>query len=137
MQRSSPWTPGPTSPCCGPTCPASAELTDEIVGSTHVATPGGDTTVTVTRTGPLVVHDTTDQARYEREVHVIRPDVPEGTSGAPLVDEAGKVAGIVVLVNRGDGTSYAVTAARGPRHARRKPTALAAEHVRPAPTGLP
>ena len=61
------------------------------------------------RTGPLVVHDTTDGARYEREVHTIRPAVPDGTSGAPLVDGAGDVAGIVVLANRTDGTSYAVT----------------------------
>ena len=62
------------------------------------------------RTGTLIVDDTTDRARYERQVHTIRPAVPEGTSGAPLLDADGSVVGIVVLANRTDGTSYAVTA---------------------------
>jgi hypothetical protein len=42
-------------------------------------------------------------------VHTIHPAVPGGTSGAPLVDAAGDVTGVVVLANRTDGTSYAVT----------------------------
>ena len=75
--------------------------------------------------------------RYEREVHTIRPDVPDGTSGAPLVDEAGDVAGIVVLANRSDGTSYAVTAAEVRAVLAANRGALAAEHVRPAPPACP
>ena len=66
---------------------------------------------TFVRTGRLVVHDTTDDARYEREVHTFTPGVEPGTSGAPLVDDDGRLAGIVVLANRTDGTAYAVTAA--------------------------
>jgi hypothetical protein len=66
--------------------------------------------VELVRTGTLIVDDTTDRARYERQVHTIRPDVVDGTSGAPLVDATGGVVGIVVLANRADGTSYAVTA---------------------------
>jgi hypothetical protein len=65
--------------------------------------------MTIRRTGRLVVDDTTDRARYERRVHTITPDVVDGTSGAPLVDELGHVLGIVVLANRSDATSYAVT----------------------------
>jgi S1-C subfamily serine protease len=114
-----------------------AALTDELVGEPHVVTPNGDTVVTVIRTGPLVVHDTTDQARYEREVHVVRPDVPEGTSGAPLVDEAGQVAGIVVLVNRGDATTYAATAAEARAVLAANQATLAAEQVPPAPMACP
>jgi S1-C subfamily serine protease len=114
-----------------------ADLGDEIVGSPHVAAPAGDTAVTVTRTGPLVVHDTTDRVRYEREVHVVRPDVPEGTSGAPLVDEPGTVAGIVVLVNRRDGTSYAVTAAEVRALLAANRDELAAEDDEPAPMACP
>jgi hypothetical protein len=67
--------------------------------------------VRVVRSGGLVVHDATDRARYERDVHVFTPGVAEGTSGAPLIDEEGRLAGIVVLDNPGDGVAYAVTAA--------------------------
>ena len=63
------------------------------------------------RTGRLVVDDVTDGVRHEREVHTFTPGVEPGTSGAPLVDDEGRLAGIVVLTNRTDGTAYAVTAA--------------------------
>jgi S1-C subfamily serine protease len=69
-----------------------------------------DRPVQVTRTGVLVVHDATDRARYVREVHTFSPGVEEGTSGAPLVAPDGRVAGVVVLDNAGDGVAYAVTA---------------------------
>jgi S1-C subfamily serine protease len=87
------------------------DVTRSPTGDVHVATPDDDIAVTVLRTGLLIVHDTTDRARYERQVHTIRPAVAAGTSGAPLLDASGDVAGIVVLANRGDGTSYAVTGA--------------------------
>jgi hypothetical protein len=86
-----------------------ASLVDQPTGAVRVATPAGPIAAEVVHTGTLVVHDTTDRARYEREVHVIRPAVPAGTSGAPLVDAGGRVTGVVVLANRADGTSYAVT----------------------------
>jgi S1-C subfamily serine protease len=90
--------------------PGAADLTAPPAGAVHVATPTGDVAVELVRTGTLIVDDTTDRARYERQVHTIRPDVVDGTSGAPLVDATGGVVGIVVLANRADGTSYAVTA---------------------------
>ena len=117
--------------------PGAAELTDELAGSLRVATTGGDIAVTVTRTGPLVVHDTTDQARYEREVHVVRPDVPDGTSGAPLVDDAGRVAGVVVLVNRGDASTYVVTSSEVRDVLAENRAALADERDGPAPPVCP
>lgn len=88
-----------------------AELVDVASGATRIATPGGDVAAAVIRTGTLIVYDATDRARYVRQVHTIDAAVPPGTSGAPLVDEAGNVLGIVVLANRTDGTSYAVTSA--------------------------
>jgi S1-C subfamily serine protease len=74
-----------------------------------VAVPGGPIDVEILRTGPLVVRDTTDRARYRREVHTFRPGTEHGTSGAPLVDDDGRVLGIVVLDNPGRGIGYAVT----------------------------
>ena len=66
--------------------------------------------VDVLRTGTLVVDDTTDGERYERDVHTFAPGVEHGTSGAPLVDGRGRLAGIVVLDNPADDVAYAVTA---------------------------
>jgi S1-C subfamily serine protease len=74
-----------------------------------VAIPAGRTEVEIVRTGPLVVRDTTDRARYRREVHTFTPGVEDGTSGAPLVDRDGRVLGIVVLDNPRRGMAYAVT----------------------------
>jgi hypothetical protein len=88
-----------------------AELAHIAVGDARVVTRVGSIDVDVLRTGTLVVHDATDRARYEREVHTVRPAVAAGTSGAPVVDEAGRVLGIVVLANRADDWSYAVTSA--------------------------
>jgi S1-C subfamily serine protease len=74
-----------------------------------VAVPDRPIDVEILRTGPLVVRDTTDRARYRREVHTFTPGVEDGTSGAPLVDDDGRVLGIVVLDNPGRGVAYAVT----------------------------
>jgi S1-C subfamily serine protease len=74
-----------------------------------LAVPADPMDVEILRTGPLVVRDTTDRARYRREVHTFMPGVEHGTSGAPLVDNDGRVLGIVVLDNPGRGVAYAVT----------------------------
>jgi S1-C subfamily serine protease len=74
-----------------------------------VGVPASPINVEILRTGPLVVRDTTDRARYRREVHTFTPGVEHGTSGAPLVDDDGRVLGIVVLDNPGRGVGYAVT----------------------------
>ena len=87
-----------------------AEATPDDLDRGTVRTPDGDLAVTVLRTGPLVVDDTTAGTRHERTVHTFRPGADPGTSGAPLLDARGRLAGIVVLTNRTDGTGYAVTA---------------------------
>jgi S1-C subfamily serine protease len=87
-----------------------AELSLEAPGRATVMTPGSALGVELVRTGRLVVHDATARTRHERQVHTFTPGVAEGTSGAPLVDEDGRLLGIVVLDNRTDGTAYAVAA---------------------------
>ncbi len=74
-----------------------------------VVLPARRVEVEIVKTGPLVVRDTTDRARYRREVHTFTPGVEDGTSGAPLVDRDGRVLGIVVLDNPTRGVAYAVT----------------------------
>jgi S1-C subfamily serine protease len=78
--------------------------------------------VEILRTGRLVVHDATTGAVHQREVHTLRPAVAPGASGAPLIDGAGRVLGVVVLDNRTDGTAYAVTAAEVGRFLEQRPT---------------
>jgi hypothetical protein len=46
-----------------------------------VAMPAGRIEVEILRTGPLVVRDTTDRARYRREVHTFTPGVSSTTTG--------------------------------------------------------
>jgi S1-C subfamily serine protease len=86
------------------------QLADGSARIATVAMPGGPVEVEILRTGPLLVHDATERARYEREVHTFTPGVEDGTSGAPVVDGAGRLLGIVVLDNPGRGVAYAVAA---------------------------
>jgi S1-C subfamily serine protease len=88
-----------------------AELSSAAPSSGLVLEPERASPVRILRTGTLVVHDTTDRARYERQVHTCAPGVEAGVSGAPLVDAEGRVLGIVVIDNPRRGVAYAVTAA--------------------------
>ncbi len=73
-------------------------------------TPTGTRAVEIVRTGPLLVHDTTERRRHRREVHTFQPGVEPGTSGAPLTTEDGMLLGIVVLDRDGSDRADAVTA---------------------------
>jgi S1-C subfamily serine protease len=86
-----------------------ARIAENSPPDATVAMPNGRLEVEIVRTGPLVVRDTTDRARYRREVHTFTPGVEDGTSGAPLVDRDGRVLGIIALDNPGRGVAYAVT----------------------------
>jgi serine protease Do len=88
-----------------------AELSTATPSSGLVFGSERATPVRILRTGTLVVHDTTDRARYERQAHTFAPGVQHGVSGAPLVDAAGRVIGVVVIDNPRRGVAYAVTAA--------------------------
>jgi S1-C subfamily serine protease len=89
---------------------ASAELSSEPAVTASVLGPEPATPVRIVRTGTLIVNDATDRARHERQVHTFTPGVEDGTSGAPLVDAAGRVLGVVILDRRRDNLAYAVTA---------------------------
>ncbi len=93
-------------------------------GSAVVAVIGSELAVRITSTGPLVVNDVTDGERHRRDVHRFAPGVAAGTSGAPLLDGAGRLLGIVVLDASDE--AYAVTAAE-----------LRAVLGAPPPSGLP
>jgi S1-C subfamily serine protease len=86
-----------------------AQIAHDSPRRATVDIPRDPIAVEILRTGTLVVRDTTDRARYGREVHTFTPGVAHGTSGAPLVDDRGRVLGIVVLDNPGRGVGYAVS----------------------------
>ncbi|MGH8922899.1 MAG: trypsin-like peptidase domain-containing protein [Actinomycetes bacterium] len=89
---------------------AEATLSDDARTDAVVLAAGGRQHVDILSTGPLVVDDVTAGVRHERQVHRFAPGVDDGTSGAPLIDEQGRLLGIVVLDNPTDGVAYAVTA---------------------------
>jgi S1-C subfamily serine protease len=86
-----------------------ARVADDSPRHATVVMPADRIEVEILETGPLIVRDTTDRARYQREVHTITPGVEHGTSGAPLVDYHSRVLGIALLDNPGRGVAYAVT----------------------------
>ena len=86
-----------------------ARLATTASPTATVIGPAGPMSVRVMSTGPLIVNDTTARRRHERDVHQFSPGVPEGTSGAPLLDGDGRLLGIVVLDDRTVDAGYAVT----------------------------
>jgi len=58
----------------------------------------------------LVIEHATDLATYRREVIAFTPGVIEGMSGSPVVDDQGRLAGIVILEDEGTGEGIAVVA---------------------------
>ena len=80
------------------------------IGPALVHLADGPHPVDVVRSGPLVVHDVTDRARYRRLVHTFTPGVLPGASGAPLTTTDGRLLGIVVLDRRDTDEAHAVTA---------------------------
>jgi S1-C subfamily serine protease len=66
--------------------------------------------VTVRRTGDLVVHDHTARVSHRRRNVVLAGAVVDGTSGAPVVDESGRVVAMVTLTDAGRRESHATEA---------------------------
>jgi len=58
----------------------------------------------------LVIEHATDRATYRRDVIVFTPGVEEGASGSPLVDDQGRLAGMVILNDDETAQGVAVTA---------------------------
>lgn len=87
------------------------DLSTEPAETARLLGAGRGSAIDIVKTATLIVHDATDEQRYERIVHTIAPGVAGGTSGAPVVDDEGRVLGIVVLDDRGRDVAYAVAAA--------------------------
>lgn len=76
--------------------------------------PAGPEDVHVDSRETLEFEHHTDRATYRRDVVVFTPGVDEGSSGAPLVDEHGRLAGIVILNDDATDQGIAVTSSEIP-----------------------
>ena len=79
-----------------------------VPGSARLLGSDGERSVDIDRKVTLVVEHATDRATYRREVVVFDPGVVDGESGSPIVDAAGRLVGIVIADQEGEG--IAVTA---------------------------
>jgi len=84
-----------------------ADVTDAV----RIITPTGVIDTTVGRIVTLSVDDTTDGVVHRRRALVLAGTVPEGTSGAPVVDRDGLVVGLVNVVHAGRDVTYATPTA--------------------------
>jgi len=72
--------------------------------------PDGSQPIRVEGRETLVIEHATDHATYRREVFSFTPGVVEGTSGSPVVDDQGRLAGIVILNDEDTREGIAVAA---------------------------
>lgn len=64
--------------------------------------------VDIDRHVTLVVEHATDQATYERDVVFFTPGVTDGESGSPIVDDAGRLVGVVIADQDGEGVAVTI-----------------------------
>lgn len=84
-----------------------AELATAIPATARLVTHGGEAAVTIDRHVTFVVEHVSDGATYRRDTVVIGTPVEPGTSGAPLLDAAGRLVAIVFATEGGE--TFAVT----------------------------
>ena len=77
-------------------------------GSVALVTTQGSVATTVLRTVRLGVANHSDGTYHRRRSHVVDGAVGAGTSGAPLVDATGAVAGVALLSSRRSEITYVV-----------------------------
>jgi S1-C subfamily serine protease len=80
----------------------------DVPGTARLLTTDGDRDVAIDRAVTLVVEHATDRATYRRDVVIFSPGVVDGESGSPIVDDAGRLVGIVVADQRGEGVAVTV-----------------------------
>jgi hypothetical protein len=79
------------------------ELAEGVPESARMLTPDGGRDVEIDRRVTLVVEHATDRATYRRNVVIFTPGVVDGDSGAPIVDDSGRLVGLVVAGQDGEG----------------------------------
>lgn len=90
---------------------ATAAVSSATAGAAWLLTGGAEPqAIDVQRATRLLVDDVTTGRTYRRSAFVFSPAVPEGTSGAPIVDTDGDVLGIAVLSDSTAAISYATSA---------------------------
>jgi hypothetical protein len=82
---------------------AGADAGDDVT----IRTADGPRAAVVERVVTLQVRDVSAGTTSRRSSLVLRGAVPSGTSGAPVLDGAGALVGIVTLVDRDDALTYA------------------------------
>jgi S1-C subfamily serine protease len=90
-------------PAANPPEPASA-----IPATARLLGLDGEREVTIDRNVTLIVEHATDRATYRRDVVVFAPGVVDGDSGSPLVDDAGRLVGLVIADQEGEGVAVTV-----------------------------
>ena len=69
--------------------------------------PDGARSVAIERRVTLVVEHATDRTTYRRDVVIFTPGVIDGESGSPIVDDVGRLVGLVVADQDGEGVAVA------------------------------
>jgi S1-C subfamily serine protease len=85
-----------------------AEAGEGTPTAAAVVTPDTESDVTIDRHVTQVVDHATDRTTYRRDVLAFAPALPAGSSGAPLLDRANRLVGVVIATL--DDETYAVTA---------------------------
>jgi S1-C subfamily serine protease len=87
--------------------PSSTPFSDVSPGPVRVVTPEESVDTRLIRTLTLRVEDVTAGTTVERQALELEAIVDEGDSGAPVVDSAGDLVGVVTLRRPSTGVSYA------------------------------
>lgn len=108
----------------------------DVSDAVRIVTPTEVIETSIRRIVTLSVDDATDGVVHRRQAMVLDGAVPEGTSGAPVVDRDGSVVGLVNVVHAGREVTYAtptaelqtlINAAHAPRHGSVTRPSLAAQ----------
>ncbi len=90
------------------TTPDDFVAASEIPEEAQIVGLDGTRPVDIDRHVTLVVEHATDRATYERDVVFFIPGVTDGDSGSPLVDDAGRLVGVVVADQEGEGVAVTI-----------------------------
>jgi S1-C subfamily serine protease len=79
----------------------------DVADAVRIITPTDVIDTSITRVVTLSVDDATDGVIHRRRALVLDGAVPAGTSGAPVVDDDGRIVGMVTISHTGRDVTYA------------------------------